>query len=79
MNNNRLPKHALNYKPRGQRDRGRPRKSWQCVDAETGQMTKSMEEDDDDDDDDDELHTTSHLEQSLPVPLSELPNFVNIG
>ena len=26
MDNNRLPKHALNYKPRGRRDRGRPRK-----------------------------------------------------
>ena len=23
--NTRLPKHALNYKPRGRRDRGRPR------------------------------------------------------
>jgi hypothetical protein len=26
MDNNRLPKHALNYKPRGRRDGGRPRK-----------------------------------------------------
>ena len=26
MDNTRLPKHALNYKPRGKRDRGRPRK-----------------------------------------------------
>jgi len=34
-----LPKHALNYKPRGRRDRGRPRKRWQCVDAGTGQTT----------------------------------------
>jgi len=37
MDNTRLPKHALNYKPRGRRDRGRPRKRWQCVDAGTGQ------------------------------------------
>jgi len=37
--NTRLPKHALNYKPRGRRDRGRPSKRWQCVDARTGQMT----------------------------------------
>ena len=37
--NTRLPKHALNYKPRGRRDRGRPRKRWQCVDAGTGQPT----------------------------------------
>jgi len=39
MDDNRLPKHALNYKPRGLRDRGRPRKRWQRVDAGTGQMT----------------------------------------
>jgi hypothetical protein len=39
MDNTRLPKHALNYKSRGIRDRGRPRKRWQCVDAGTGQMT----------------------------------------
>jgi len=39
MDNTRLPKHALNYKPRGRRDRGRPRKRWQCVDAGTSQTT----------------------------------------
>jgi hypothetical protein len=39
MNKSRLPKHALNYKPRGKRDRGRPRKRWQRVDAERGQPT----------------------------------------
>jgi hypothetical protein len=37
MDNNRLPKHALNYKLRGRRDRGRPRKRWQRVDAGTDQ------------------------------------------
>jgi hypothetical protein len=37
--NTRLPKHALDYKPRGRRDRGRPWKRWQCVDAGTGQTT----------------------------------------
>ena len=36
---NRLPKHALNYKPRGRRDRGRPSKRWQFVDAGTVQTT----------------------------------------
>jgi hypothetical protein len=50
--NTRLPKHALNYNPRGRRDSGRPRKRWQCVDAGTGQATLSTEEDDEDDDDD---------------------------
>ena len=39
MDNTRIPKHALNYKPRRRRDRGRPRKRWQCVDAGTGQTT----------------------------------------
>jgi len=39
MDNTRLPKHALNNKPRGRRDRGRPKKRWQCVDAGTGQTT----------------------------------------
>jgi hypothetical protein len=34
-----LPKHAFNYKPGGRRDRGRPRKRWQRVDAETGKTT----------------------------------------
>jgi hypothetical protein len=28
MDNTRLPKHALNNKPPGRRDRGRPRKRW---------------------------------------------------
>ena len=40
MDNTRLPKYALTYKPRGRRDRGRPMKRWQRVDAGTGQTTK---------------------------------------
>ena len=39
MDNTRFLKHALNCKPRGRRDRGRPRKRWQWVDARTGQTT----------------------------------------
>jgi len=39
MDNTRLPKHTLKYKPRGRRDRGCPRKRLQCVDAGTGQRT----------------------------------------
>ena len=39
MDNTRLPKHALNYKPRGRRDRRRPRKRWQRVEAGTVQTT----------------------------------------
>jgi len=39
MDNTRLPKHALNYKPRGRRVGGRPRKRWERVDTRTGQST----------------------------------------
>jgi len=39
MDSDRLPKNALKYKSRGRRDRGCPRKRWQCVDAGTGQTT----------------------------------------
>ena len=48
MDNTRLPKHALYYKPRGRRDRGRLTKRSQRVDAGTGQTTSFIEEDDDD-------------------------------
>jgi len=51
MKNTRLTKHALDYRPQGRRDRGRPRKRWQRVVAGTGQATWSTEEDDDDDND----------------------------
>jgi len=37
MDDTRLPKHTLNYKPRGRRNRLCPRKRWQHVDARTGQ------------------------------------------
>jgi hypothetical protein len=39
MDNTRLPKHPLNYKLRGRRDRRRPRKRWQSVDAGIVQRT----------------------------------------
>ena len=39
MDNTRLPKHALNYKPRERRDCGRLRKQWQRVKPGTGQST----------------------------------------
>ena len=58
MDNTKLPKHALNYKPRGRRDRGRPRKRWHSVDAGTGQTTQPMEEDNNDDDDVKLLHVS---------------------
>jgi len=37
MDSTRLPKQDRNYKPRGRRGRGRPRKRWQGFDAGTGQ------------------------------------------
>jgi len=60
--NNRLPKHALNYKPPR-----RPRKPWLRVDPGTGQTTQSMEvlDDDDDDDDDDYKYEPYRSESSL--------------
>jgi hypothetical protein len=39
LDNARLPKRALNYKPRGRSDRGHPRKRCQRVDTGTGQAT----------------------------------------
>jgi len=39
LDNTRLPKHALNYTPRGRRDHGRSRKRWQRVNVGTGQST----------------------------------------
>jgi len=39
MDNTRLQEHALNYKPRGRRDRGRPRQRWKRVDAGRVQAT----------------------------------------
>jgi len=39
MDNTRLQKHSLNYKPRGRRNRGSPRKRWQCVDVGKVQTT----------------------------------------
>jgi len=39
IDNSRLPKNALNYKPRGRRDLGRPRKRCQRIDVGTGQAT----------------------------------------
>ena len=53
--NTRLPKYALTHKPRGRRDRGRPSKRWQRVDAGTGQTIESMEDEEEEDDDDDDI------------------------
>jgi hypothetical protein len=42
--NTRPSKHTLKYEQRGRRDRGRPKKRRQCVNAGTVQTTQTMEE-----------------------------------
>ena len=78
MDNTRLPKHALNYKPRGRRDPGRPRKRRQRIDAGTDQTTYSMEEDDDDDDDDDDIFN-SEMKSCIPFHFECRPNTRHAG
>jgi len=57
MDTNRLPKQALQYKPKGRRNIGRPRKRWRDLrikEQETRLTLQEHDDDDDDDDDDDE-------------------------
>ena len=53
MDTKRLPKQALQYKPKGRRNIGRPRKSWRdqlhLDDQGTGTHLTLQEHDDDDD------------------------------
>jgi len=56
MDTNRIPKQALQYRPKGRRNIGRPKKRWRdqltlrIKEEETG---LTLQEHDDDDDDDD--------------------------
>ena len=70
MDTDRLPKQALQYKPKGRRNVGRPRKRWKdqlhIEDQGTGKRLNLHEHDDDDaagaaDDDDIFLATTGVL------------------
>jgi len=53
MDTNRLPKQALQYKPKGRRNIGQPRKRWRdqihLEDQGTGNTPNPSEHDDDDD------------------------------
>ena len=58
MDINRLPKQALQYKPKGRRNIGRPRKRWRdhfIVRIKDQEARLNLHEHDDDDDDDDEI------------------------
>jgi len=63
MDTNRIPKQALQYRPKGRRNIGRPKKRCQdqfhFEDQGTGNTPNLSEHDDDDDDDDDTTTTTT--------------------
>jgi hypothetical protein len=69
MDTKRIPKQALQYKPKGRRNIGLPRKRWrdqfhfEVKEKQTRLIFQEYDDDDDDDDDDvyDEILTSSTL------------------
>jgi hypothetical protein len=75
MDKNRLPRQALHYRPNGQRNIGRPKKTsftWRIKEQAT-RLTPLFEHDDDDDDDDDDdnICFCSYIYSSFPKNMQE--------
>jgi hypothetical protein len=61
MDTNRIPKQALQYRPKGRRNTERPRKRWKDnfvlrIKEQETRLTLPVHDDDDDDDDDDDTN-----------------------
>jgi hypothetical protein len=71
MDTNKIPKQTLQYRPKGRRNIGRPRKRWRdqlhLEDRKTGKtrLTLLVHDDDDDDDDDDDITHSLTIESEV--------------
>jgi len=75
METNRLPKQALQYKPKGRRNIGRPRKRWRAnliLRIKEQETRLTLQEHDDDDDDDDDITDYIYNETIASVSLKQV-------